>query len=353
MNEGVLKFVEMATESSLPTTDDFAHHFATADYLDARYRPFDRRLGFPRTRSKRVWARWRKELREALRDTLTLEALGEVPVPALEVIRSKQCESYVRHEVEYETLPGSRVRAFLLIPDRGPARKPAVVCPHGHVPGASEGTVDPQQSLGAAYAHELAKRGVVTLSPDNAGNGARDVAPGEAVRGCDLLWRRLNHVGLDLTGFRVFELMAAVNLLERHPEVHPGRIGAAGLSGGCWLSQVLTALDDRIRAVVLSGYYSTFEQTAWVGHCLCHHPRGIGLLCDMPDLSALIAPRPLFVESGRQDLPYPVEPAFSITQEAYRLLDAEENLHLHRYVGGHKFHGKKSLPWLVSELCKL
>jgi hypothetical protein len=114
----------------------------------------------------------------------------------------------------------------------------------------------------------------------------------------------------------------------------------------------MTALDDRIKAVILSGYFSTFKQTAWVGHCVCHHPKGIGKLCEMYDIAALIAPRPLFIESGIQDVNYPVEPAFSLTRKAYRLLGAESNIKLDRYKGGHMFYGKNSIPWLVQRLSK-
>jgi dienelactone hydrolase len=202
--------------------------------------------------------------------------------------------------------------------------------------------------LGVAYAHEFARRGMVALAPDNAGMGERDA--GSPVGGCFLVWARLNGMGLDLTGFRIFELMAGVNLLARHPGVEASRIGCAGLSGGCWLSQVLAALDRRITAVILSGFFTTFTQTTWHGHCICHHPFGIGLLCDLPDIAALIAPRPLFVESGIDDTSYPHEPAYTLTQRAYALQGVEDRLRLYRYPGGHMFNGEESIPWMIEQL---
>ena len=90
--------------------------------------------------------------------------------------------------------------------------------------------------------------------------------------GCWWVWTRLNQMGLDLTGLRVFDLMAGISLLASRDDVDSRRIGAAGLSGGCWLSQVLSALDLRVKAVVLSGFFTTFVQTVWHGHCVCHHP---------------------------------------------------------------------------------
>ncbi|MCH2573891.1 acetylxylan esterase, partial [Candidatus Poribacteria bacterium] len=101
--------------------------------------------------------------------------------------------------------------------------------------------------------------------------------------GCMVGWARLNHMGQDLTGLRIFDLMAGINLLNQLPEVDSARIGCVGLSGGCWLTQVLAAIDPRIQAVILSGFFTTFVQTIWHGHCVCHHPHGIGLVCDLPD----------------------------------------------------------------------
>ena len=324
----------------------------TASFLNRRYHSFQRELAYPEDRDRGRWQAWRRRLRRALRRTLCLEQLGPVPTPAAVVLESEEREGYVRQRVAYETLPDNWVSAYLLVPPGDGTPMPAAICPHGHVAGGKQGVVEPGVGPGVAYGHELARRGLVVLAPDNAGMGERDVPQGQAVdhTGCQLAWARLNQMGLDLTGLRVFDLMAGLNLLASRPDVHGRRVGCAGLSGGCWLSQVLAALDRRIKAVVLSGFFTTFVQTVWHGHCICHHPFGIGRLCDMPDLSALIAPRPQFVESGRHDTAYPHEPAFSLVRRAYELLDAPEQLGLHRYEGGHMFCGTQSIPWLVERL---
>ncbi len=326
---------------------------STSSYLNRRFFRFDRKLAYPETTDTGEWQRWHRKLRRALYKTLCLDRLGAVPTPTSRVLETVQCEGYRREKLAYEVLPGDWVSAYLLIPD-GKERGPAVICPHGHVEGAKENVVGIARPKGVAYAHEFARRGLVALAPDNAGMGERGLGKNQKghlpVSGCYLMWARLNQMGLDLTGFRVFELMAGINLLVQRPEVDTRRIGCAGLSGGCWLSQVLTALDRRIKAVILSGFFTTFVQTVWHGHCICHHPFGIGLVCDLPDLSALIAPRPQFVESGVSDARYPHEPAYSIAKRAYRFLGVGERLELHRYKGGHMFNGKKSIPWMLEQL---
>ena len=323
----------------------------TSSFLNQRYCQLERRLAYPETKDPQAWQRWQKNLRRALRRTLRLTELGSVPTPIPKVLAERELDGYRRLKIAYETLPGNWISAYLLIPS-GTDPKPAAICPHGHVQGGKEGVVDPDVAPGLAYGHELARKGCVVLAPDNAGMGERNgYSPlSDDPGGCMLAWVRLNHMGLDLTGLRVFDLMAGINLLIAHPEVDPRRLGCAGLSGGCWLSQILTALDRRIKAVILSGFFTTFAQTVWHGHCICHHPHNIGTLCDMPDISALIAPRPQFVESGIQDTNYPYEPAFSMTKRAYELLGVSERLGLDRYDGGHLFRGEESIPWLAGRL---
>lgn len=345
------------TETNHPLIDPVrsvqAKNPNTPEYLNARYGRFERTLACPQSNDPSEWTTWRRKLRRALRKTLCLSRLGPVPTPQPVLLETKACDGYRREKIAYEVLKDNWVTAYLLIPESR-RKKPAVICPHGHVTGCKENVVGNTTPVGVAYAHELAQRGCVTLAPDNAGMGERSAQRIRKDRvdstSCFLMWVRLNQMGLDLTGFRVFELMAGLSLLSRHPEVDASRIGCAGLSGGCWLSQVLTSLDRRIKAVILSGFFTTFTQTIWHGHCVCHHPFGIGELCDLPDLSAMIGPRSQFVESGIFDTPYPHEPAFSMVQKAYDLLGAPDQIQLHRYRGDHMFNGRKSIPWMVDQL---
>ena len=317
-------------------------------YFNSQYFDYGRSLAYPESKDSKVWQAWRRKLRRKLRDLFCLDNFGAVPTPDFVVQESEVCDGYRCDKLAYETMPDNWVSAYLLVPDEdGP--RPAVICPHGHGMNEKEGVIGAADSPGVPYGRELALQGVVTLAPDNAFMGERHIDEC-STSGCMVGWARLNHMGLDLTGLRVFDMMVGINVLNQLQEVDSTRIGCAGLSGGCWLTQVLAALDRRIKAVILSGFFTTFVQTGWHGHCVCHHPHGMGLVCDLPDLSALIAPRPQFIESGIDDEPYPHEPAFGMVQKAYELLDSPENLHLHRYPGGHMFRGEKSIPWLVSTL---
>ena len=132
----------------------------TSSWLNQRYHQLERRLAYPQTDDSRAWGRWRRNLRQALHRTLKLKELGGVPTPAPEVLEESPCDGYRRLKIAYETLPGNWISAYLLLPP-GDRRKPAVLCPHGHVQGGKQGVVDPDIAPGLAYGHELARQGVV------------------------------------------------------------------------------------------------------------------------------------------------------------------------------------------------
>ena len=72
-------------------------------------------------------------------------------------------------------------------------------------------------------------------------------------------------------------------------------------------------------------------------------------MADMGDIGALIAPRPLFIESARQDpLNGPrgianVQEQVDIVQQAYTRLGASHNIATDYFAGPHTWHGVRHL----------
>ena len=61
------------------------------------------------------------------------------------------------------------------------------------------------------------------------------------------------------------------------------------------------ALEPRIRAAFISGYLNTFRDSIMsLSHCIDNYVPGILNWAEMYDVAGLIAPRPLFAESGDQ-----------------------------------------------------
>ena len=320
--------------------------FSSAELLDHNFADHKPRLSFDGD-TVDAWRDWRIQLLPELR-----EQLGPFPDEVFplnpQIVSTETYDKCTIHKVIYHSRAEVAIPAYLSIPKGVTAKTPAVLCIHGHVPGGKESVISGNGEFGSPYGRDLAEQGVITLCPDNAGMGERVHPSG----GCDFLWRRLNYLGYDLTGYRVYDLIRGVDYLQSLPEVDEGRIGIAGLSGGCWLGIVHAALDERVRAAVLSGYFTTFAQTSWFGHCICHHPKGIGELCEMPDIAGLIAPRPIFVEWGTEDVSRPVHPAFEMAQRIYRAANVVDQITLQEFEAGHLFSGEQSLPWLVQTLSR-
>ena len=318
--------------------------FSSATILEKPFAMHKPRLAFD-GQTFDDWQAWRKRLLPEMR-----ELLGPFPDEAAplnpQVVSTQTFDTYTHHKVVYSSRVDVPIPAHLLIPKGITEKTPAVLCIHGHVRGGKEAVVFGSGEYGVPYGRVLAEQGVITLCPDNAGMGERTHPDG----GCDFLWRRLNLLGYDLTGYRVYDLIRGVDYLQSLPEVDGNRIGSAGLSGGCWLGMVHAALDERVKAAVLSGYFTIFAQTSWFGHCICHHPRGIGEMCEMPDIAGLSAPRPIFVEWGTEDKSRPVHPAFEMAEKIYRAAGVADEIRLHEFDGGHLFAGQQSLPWLVQNL---
>ena len=322
--------------------------FSSAELLDRDFADYRPRLSFVPTYRDDAWRDWRAQLLPELQKQLG--PFPDEPSPLnSQIVSTESHEKCTIHKVIYHSREDTPIPAYLSIPKGVTAKTPAVLCIHGHVPDGKENVISGDGEFGAPYGRDLAEQGVITLCPDNAGMGERAHPSG----GCDFLWRRLNYLGYDLTGYRVYDLMRGMDYLQSLPEVDEGRIGIAGLSGGCWLGIVHAALDERVCAAVLSGYFTTFAQTSWFGHCICHHPKGIGELCEMPDIAGLIAPRPIFVEWGTADVSRPVHPAFEMAQQIYRAANASDQITLQEFDAGHLFSGEQSLPWLVQTLSQM
>jgi dienelactone hydrolase len=111
-----------------------------------------------------------------------------------------------------------------------------------------------------------------------------------------------------VVGLRVHDALRLVDYLELRADADIASLGAMGISGGGMHTFFSTCLDPRIKASVISGYYSTFKDSILaMHHCACNFVPGLGRFGEMYDLVGLIAPRPLLIEAGTRDPIFPIE----------------------------------------------
>jgi len=314
---------------------------------------------------RREWKRWRMGLRERLAEAIGLPRI-ERCLPGIAKGPVDRCSGYIRHALTIETSPGLWVPAFLLIPEECTLPRPAVLCCHGHGCGMNALvalTEDgrPRRS-GAGYQRDFAiqavRAGFVTLAFDQYGFGRRrDFAFNKAQRlsnACEQPSKNALHFGLTVAGIRVWDACRMIDVLQSRPEVHPGRIGMAGISGGGMVTQFTTALDERIRAACVSGYCNRYADCILaIHHCIDNYIPALGLLADNDDIACLIAPRPLLIESGTRDPIFPIAATRSAIRKlrgCYELLDAGDALETDIFEGDHHFHGAKVWSFFARHL---
>lgn len=334
------------------------------DYIEHLYENTKPNLAF-RARSLEEWSKWH----ESLKDKFTA-LLGQLPNKKEElnpvVLERQVFEFYVRERIEYSVDNQLRVPAYLLIPKNRSNPLPAVIACHGHgygsreivglLPDGSENISDP--GIHKNFAVELVKKGFIVLAPEILGFGDRrlrqDQDKDPRGNSCYRLTMNLLMMGKTLAGQRIFELRRAIDYLVTREDVAGERIGCMGLSGGGLLAAFTSALDERIQAVVISGYANTFKGSVLnTSHCTDNYIPGILPYAEMPDLIGLIAPRPLFIESGRKDHVFPLDSALEAISQLkiiYGAIGATDALETDIFPGEHEIWGKNAYDWLERQL---
>ena len=261
------------------------------------------------------------------------------------LIRREEEEERIVEWVTYETEPGEEVPAVVLIPKRGTPPLPTIICHHQHAGQFELGKSEvlgwkgnPQQ----AYAAELCARGYVTLAPDTIGFEERGHPrmPGSQYE--HFLAEEYLLKGLTLQGKMIWDVMRAADYLQDRPEVDASRIGMVGHSMGAAETWFSMSLEPRIKVGAASCASTTY--VAIMGAEAIHNPGfyvpGVLKWGDIPEIVSLIAPRPLLILNGAQDLRFPLAGAREVVARAgmvYRRLGKPEALELFVSPRGHEF----------------
>ena len=157
--------------------------------------------------------------------------------------------------------------------------------------------------------------------------------------------------GLSPLTQNLWDLARGLDVLETHPLVDARRIGMVGLSYGGTVTLFLAALDERVAASVVSGYFSSWAESHKMPWNMCGSQVLPGMLGQLEhvDLGALISPRPLLVESGTRDDLFPATVAAAEVDKlraVYGADGANDRLEHDVFEGIHQWHGVEAYPFL-------
>jgi len=161
-------------------------------------------------------------------------------------------------------------------------------------------------------------------------------------------------LGQTMIGWRVHDVMRTIDWIGTRKELDVSRVGCMGISGGGTCTLFSAALEPRIRAAMVSGYLNTFRDSVFsLSHCIDNYVPGILNWAEMYDVAGLIAPRPLFAESGERDDIFPIaasRASFARVKKVYEVFGAGDRTAQETFDDAHSFYGKQGLPFLKQHL---
>jgi len=170
--------------------------------------------------------------------------------------------------IAYQLWPAVYSTGLLYMPKHLPEKPaPAMLCPHGHWPNGNAHPEVQKRCL------TLAKLGYVTFSSIQ--HHYEDL-----------------YIGVSHQTLMIWNNMRALDYLETLPEVDKTRIGCAGASGGGLQTQMLVALDPRVKAASIVGLTCELRDIMFFDrcHCACNHFPGVMRFTDFPEISTLGLP---------------------------------------------------------------
>jgi hypothetical protein len=233
--------------------------------------------------------------------------------PQVEILDSQRRENFTQHRLRFLWLPNAKTEGYLLVPD-GQGRRPAVLTVY-YEPETAIGRGKPLRD----FAYQLTRRGFVTLSIGN--------REGTDNKTYGLFYPHKDRATIQPLSALAYAAANAYHVLATRPEVDPQRVGVTGHSfGGKW-SMFAACLYDRFACAAWSDpgivfdtrpsvnywepWYLGYEPGKWrkrsvitpdnPAHGL--YPRLLAEGYDLPELHALMAPRPVLVSGGSEDPP--------------------------------------------------
>ncbi|MBI5095176.1 MAG: dienelactone hydrolase family protein [Candidatus Hydrogenedentes bacterium] len=349
-------------------TQDSVPAYSVVPYMRKRFDRLGRKLRFGGTTPAEAQA-WRRAARKKLRELIGLDTMTACPLKP-RVTERVDCGDYVRERIEIQVEPLVVMPLYMLIPKTGKKSYATILCPHGHGFGAKAGIsgagghpdIEAAFKLyNADYGRVFCRAGFVTLCPDARGFGERQerAAAGDVLNSsCNYLNHMAIPLGQTVTGMWVHDLQRLIDYAATRPECDMSRLGCAGLSGGGLQTLWLTALDERIKAAIDSGYFYGVKESLLdlYENCSCNYVPHLWEYVVHGDLGALIAPRPLMVQTGDED-PLNgasklknVTPQLGIARKTYKVLGAAKHLQHDVFHGQHRWDNAHTVPFMVKYL---
>jgi dienelactone hydrolase len=328
------------------------------------YAAAPRRLRF-QARSRAEAQQWQYKLRLKLTELIGGSPAQRQPLRPL-TLETRAFPGYRREKVVFDTRPGVSVLAYILLPERVKTPAPTMICVPGHGRGVDDIVgIDDQgrdRTSKDGYQHDfaiqVAEAGMAAVAIEPMAFGCRwdplNAKQGLSRNACQPSAGGALLVGQTIVAWRVWDVMRTLDYIATRPEFDSSRVGCMGISGGGTVTTFSAALEPRLRVAMVSGYLNTFRDSVGsLSHCIDNYVPGILNWAEMHDIAGLIAPRPLFVESGEKDNIFPIKASiesFKKVRDVYEIFGAADQVEQEVFPAEHSFWGKRGIPFLARHL---
>lgn len=235
-------------------------------------------------------------------------------------------EGYKIKKLRYEAIPGMWIPALLYEPVKLQGKHPVFLNVNGHDGKGKAADYKQTRCINQA------KRGIIALNVEWFGMGQ--------LREPGFSHPMLNQIDLcGSSGLATFYLAMSrgIDLLLKHENADPQRVGVAGLSGGGWQTIIISSLDTRVTLTNPVAGYSSFRtrifQHADLGDSE-QTPVDLATTADYAQLTAMLAPRVALLTYNEKDqccfaAPHALQPLLDASAPVYKLFGKEANLHSH------------------------
>lgn len=314
--------------------------------------------------TKEEYLAWKDRIRRKLKKLIGLDRMETCPLKPIIEERVLLDSGITREKVLIQVEPDVWMPMFILIPEtcRNNKQAKCYLAPCGHMGGGKYSVAgvdsipivkDQIKVFNYDYGMQLARLGYVVFCPDSRGFGERrdeniQTDDDFIKNSCFNLAHMAEPLGLTVIGMCTWDLMRLIDYIVERDEWDSYDISCLGFSGGGMQTLWLAALDDRVKKAVISGYMYGYKDSLLElnNNCSCNYVPHLWENVDMGDIGALIAPRPLIIQSCRQDhlngkrgVQNAIEQV-DIIRKAYHLMRVDDRIMQDFFDGGHQWHSE-------------
>ena len=349
-----------------------SQYYTCLEIMKRKFDKYARKLPV-QTESKEAFEQWEKEARKVLWNLFGMDKMENCDLNP-QRLESVELDCGIRREkMIIQVEPDVFMPFYILYPPNDQmkyiesmgTKKPAcVIAPHGHQGGGKESIVgrkeipaihDAIKKFEYDYGLRSAQKGYITICPDARGYAERRELAFQKEEESSYLSGTCYHLahmaeplGMTVMGMLVWDLMRLVDYIYERNEWDVSTLGCIGFSGGGMQTLMASAVDERLKRMIISGYLYGYKDSLLIlnGNCNCNYVPHLWEYFDMGDIGSLLCKRQVIIQSCKNDhLNGPrgiinAKEQVDIMRQAFMLYDNGESLIHDIQEGPHCWHSE-------------